>query len=72
MAVMSDKPTAPSRDGNRQIVAGGRMRRPAQCTLTIAPTVLSAHGYRDQARAHRAGMCARLYSAARCGLVDTR
>ncbi|KUN57610.1 MULTISPECIES: hypothetical protein [Streptomyces] len=72
MAIMSDKPTAPSREGSRQIVAGGRMRRPAQCTLTIAPTVLSAHGYRDQAHAHRAGMCARLFSAARRGLVDTR
>ncbi|MBC7267481.1 hypothetical protein OOK44_36365 [Streptomyces cellulosae] len=72
MAIMTDKPNVPSPTGSRKAITGGRLRRPARCTLTIPPAVLDAHGFRDQAHAHRDGMCARLYSATRRGLVDTR
>lgn len=70
MALMTDKPNGPSPARNRRGMAAGRLRRPAQCTLTIPPAVLNAYDFRDQAHAHHAGMCARLYSAARRGLVD--
>lgn len=56
---------------SRRLVAAGLMTRPTRCTLTVSPETLRAARFPDQAAAHAAGRCARLWAAERKHTTST-